>query len=207
MSEPATAPPRGSGPLPTRRQRRRYGLIVAVLAGLAVLFAWANLAWGNPMPPGSAGFWTIARLRAVNLAVMAVVAFCQGVATVAFQTAANNRIITPSIMGFESLYVLIQTGAVFFLGEAGLLAVQGLGQYVLQVGLMVGFATLLYGWLLTDRFGSLHILLLVGIVLGAGLGAVATFMRNLLTPSEFDLLSARLIGSLANADADYLPVS
>ncbi len=40
-------------------------------------------------------------MRATNLIVIAVVVVCQAVATVSFQSATNNRIITPSIMGFE----------------------------------------------------------------------------------------------------------
>ena len=42
---------------------------------------------------------------------MLIVAFCQAFATVSFHTATNNRIITPSIMGFESLYVAVHCGA------------------------------------------------------------------------------------------------
>lgn len=207
MAEALLAPVRHSGPLATSRARRRYTLIVTGLAVLAVLLAVGHLAWENPMPVGSDGFWTIARMRATSLAVIIVVAFCQGIATVSFQTVTNNRIITPSIMGFEALYVLVQTSAVFFLGAAGILAVQGVGQYLLQVGLMVGFAAVLYGWLLSGSRGNMQIMLLVGIILGAGMGAISTFMQRLLTPSEFDLLVARLIGSIANADATYLGVA
>lgn len=203
----AAAPVRHSGALTSARERRRYRLIVAALAGLAVLLAAGHLAWDNPMPVGSDGFWTIARMRATSLVVIIVVAFCQGIATVSFQTVTNNRIITPSIMGFEALYVLVQTSAVFFLGAAGIMAVQGVGQYLLQVCLMVGFAALLYGWLLTGSRGNMQIMLLVGIILAAGMGAISTFMQRLLTPSEFDLLIARLIGSIANADATYLGVA
>lgn len=208
MADLATlAPGRHSGALPSAAERRRYRTIVTALAVAAVLLAVGHLAWDNPMPVGSDGFWTIARMRATSLAVIVVVAFCQGIATVSFQTVTNNRIITPSIMGFEALYVLVQTSAVFFLGAAGILAVQGAGQYLLQVGLMVGFAAVLYGWLLSGSRGNMQIMLLVGIILGAGMGAISTFMQRLLTPSEFDLLIARLIGSIANADATYLGVA
>src|SRR5699024_11981463 len=54
-----------------------------------------------------------------------LVAFCQAVATITFMTVTNNRIITPSIMGFESLYTVIQTGAVYAFGVAGVVALQG----------------------------------------------------------------------------------
>ncbi|MDO5533407.1 MAG: iron chelate uptake ABC transporter family permease subunit [Propionibacteriaceae bacterium] len=202
---PRTA--RASGPLPTASGRRRYTLVVAGLIGLAVLITIGSLAWANPMPVGSPGFWLIAEMRATNLAVIAVVACAQAFATVAFQTVTGNRILTPSIMGFESLYRVVQTAAVFVLGGTGVAAVTGLVPFLAQVALMVAFATLLYGWLFSGRNSSLHVTLLVGIILGAGLGAIATFMQRLLTPSEFDVLTARLIGSIATAQTSYLWVA
>ena len=54
---------RGSGALPTAATRRRYWTIFGVLAVLAVGFAVAHLAYGNPMPFGSRGFWLIAEMR------------------------------------------------------------------------------------------------------------------------------------------------
>lgn len=198
---------RHSGAFPSLGARRRYWAIVAGLIGLAVAIAYGLLAWDNPMPFGTTGFWRIANLRATNLVVVIVVSFCQALATVAFQTATNNRIITPSIMGFESLYRVVQTGAVFVFGIAGVTVLQGVWQFLAQVALMVAFSALLYGWLLTGRYGNLQSMLLIGIILGGGLGALATFMQRMLTPTEFDVLTARLIGSVANADASYLAVS
>lgn len=199
--------PRASGAFATAAARRRFRAVVAGLAAVAVLVVVGTLAWDNPMPVGSTGFWRVAELRATSLAVIVVVAFCQGIATVAFQTVTGNRILTPSIIGFESLYRVVQTGAVFLLGAGGVLAVQGVGPYLAQVALMVAFAGLLFGWLLSGRFANLQVMLLIGIVLGGGLGALATFLQRLLTPTEFDILTARLIGSVANADASYLPVA
>jgi iron complex transport system permease protein len=197
----------GAGPFASSRVRRRYWVLLSALVVLALGFAFGLLAWDNPMPLGTDGFWRIAELRATSVIVMAIVAFCQALATVGFQTATNNRIITPSIMGFESLYVAVQTGAVYFLGVAGLVSLQGLPQFVLQVAIMVGLSLALYGWLLSGKYGNLQIMLLVGIIVGGGLGAVATFMQRLLTPSEFDILTAKMFGSVSNADASYLPVA
>lgn len=190
-----------------RRSRRRAVIVLGILSTLALGFAWGLLAWDNPMPAGSDGFWRIAEMRATNLVVMAIVAFCQALATVGFQTVTNNRILTPSIMGFESLYIAVQTSSVYLFGIAGLVAIQGVTQFTLQIVLMVGLAMALYGWLLTGRLGNLQVMLLVGIIVGGGLGAIATFMARLLSPSEFDVLAARLFGSISNADAAYIPVA
>ncbi|WP_327078696.1 iron chelate uptake ABC transporter family permease subunit [Kytococcus aerolatus] len=196
-----------TGPFATPSARRRYALTLGALTVLAGLVAFGLLAWDNPLPVGSEGFWIIAEMRATSLVVLAVVVTGQAVATVAFQCAAANRIVTPSIMGFEALYVAISTAAVYFFGAAGLGRLQGLPQYVLSVALMVVLAVLLFGSLLTSRRRSIHAMLLVGIVIGGGLGSMSAFMQRLLTPSEFDVLTARLFGSVANADPSYLPVA
>ena len=196
----------GSGAFATARQLRRYWILVGTLTLLSVVIAVGIVTWDNPMPFGTAGFWRITQMRATNLVVIAIVV-CQAVATVSFQSATNNRIITPSIMGFEALYVAIQTAAVFFLGAVGVTALTGVPQFALMVVLMVGFSLMLYGWLLSGKYGNMQVMLLVGIVLGGGLGSVATFMQRMLTPSEFDILTAKLFGSVSNADASYLPLA
>lgn len=180
---------------------------IVVLAVAAIALTILLLAWGNPMPVGSRGFWLIAKLRVTNILIIALVSFAQASATVAFQTVTGNRILTPSIMGFEALYKVVQTSAIFFFGIAGLDYLIGLPSFLLQTCLMVGLAVLLYGWLLSDRFGDLPTMLLIGIVIGGGLGSIATFMQRLLSPSEFDVLTARMFGSLTNAQTEYLPVS
>ena len=198
---------RASGALPTARSHKRYWIVLAVLITMAVGFGFGLLAWDNPMPLGSTGFWRIAEMRGTSVVIMLVVAICQAMATVSFQTATNNRIITPSIMGFESLYIAVQTGAVFFLGAAGVTAVQGIPAFIIQILIMVGLSMALYGWLLSGKYGNLAIMLLIGIVIGGGLGSISVFMQRLLTPSEFDVLTARLFGSISNAEVSYLPIA
>ena len=98
------APERFSGALPTKAKKRRYWIMMGVLGLLALAVTAATLAWKSPVPISHPGFWAISQLRASTLLVIAVVAFAQATATIAFQTVTNNRILTPSIMGFESLY-------------------------------------------------------------------------------------------------------
>ena len=195
------------GAFQTSQSKRRYWLLTVSLVVAALLFTAGLLSWGNPMDFGTRGYWLIAERRMNSVIAMAVVAVCQAVATVAFQTVTNNRIITPSIMGFESLYVAIHTSTVYFLGAAGLNNARTLEMFVVQLVLMVGLSLILYTWLLAGDNPNMHAMLLVGIVLGGGLGSVSTFMQRLLTPSEFDLLTARLFGSVNNADPAYYPLA
>ena len=175
---PETMTRAGHGAFADSRAAERYWLILAILVLLAPAVCYGILAWGNPMPVNSPGFWRIAQLRATSVTVILVVAWCQALATVAFQTITNNRIITPSIMGFESLYRLIQTSIVFFFGTTGLTSMNSTGQYLMQVGLMVALAALLYGRLLQSERTNIHQTLLLGIVIGTGLGGLSTYMRT-----------------------------
>lgn len=179
----------------------RFVVLGVVVAAAAVLL----LTWSIPLDPAQRGYWLAVELRLTTVATVAIVACCQAVATVLFHTATGNRILTPSIMGFDALYVVMQTALVFFFGGAALSATDGLAKVALQSALMVGFATLLYGWLFAGKRGNLHIMLLIGIVLGVGFGSLSSVMQRLLTPSDFDLLSARLFGNLSNSNPEYLP--
>lgn len=198
---------RSAGAFQTARAARKYWIILGATVTLGLLFAFGLLAWNNPLPFGSEGFWLIAERRGDAVIAMAIVAVCQAVATLAFQTVTNNRIITPSIMGFESLYTAIHTSTVYFFGAAGLIGARTLETFVVQLILMIGLSLILYSWLLTGRHANMHAMLLVGIIIGGGLGSVSTFMQRMLTPSEFDVLTARLFGSVNNADPGYYPVA
>src|SRR5690606_22036460 len=119
------------------------------------------------MTLGAKGSWSfVLSFRGKKLLGLILVAYAISVSTVLFQTVANNRILTPSIMGFDALYVLIKTGLVFFFGIGALVAVDPQIQFVLQVAVMVVFALLLFRWLFLGEERSLHLLVLVGIVFG-----------------------------------------
>ncbi|GGG76590.1 iron chelate uptake ABC transporter family permease subunit [Corynebacterium pelargi] len=180
---------------------RRYWILLGIIYAVGIGCAIGLLSYDNPMPFGTETFWLIAQRRLNAVLAIALVAACQAFATLAFQTVVNNRIVTPSIMGFEALYRTIHTATVFF-GVAALS--HTFSMFIFQLVLMVGFSLLLYAWLLGK---DMHAMLLVGIVLGGGLGSLATFMQRLLTPSEFDLLTARLFGSIVNAQAQYFPIA
>lgn len=191
----------------TRESYIRYIYLVSILAVGAVVFTLGLLLYNNPVAVTSPSFGPVVQRRLNALIAMGIGAVCQGVATLAFQTVTNNRIITPSLLGFEALYSVIQTSLLFFGGLQVLLAFNGAGAFLLQVGLMVGLSLILYGSLLNSARQNLQLLLLVGIVLGTSMRSLATFIRRLLEPTEFDILQARLFASVNNADAESFPIA
>ncbi|WP_144629939.1 iron chelate uptake ABC transporter family permease subunit [Arthrobacter woluwensis] len=152
-------------------------------------------------------FWFALDARLSMLAAMVIAAFTQGVGTVVFHTVTGNRILTPSIMGLDSMYTLSQTLMVFVFGGAAVAQQEGIGKVLAQTALMVVFATILYRWLFSGRNGSLYILLLVGVVFGLAFDSIAVFVQRMLNPTDYDLLSARLFGRMGDVNVSHLPVA
>ena len=190
----------------SKKEEKRYWILLITLIALGILSAYGLLVYNNPVPVDSPSFIPVVKRRMVALGAMIIAAICQSLATVAFQSITNNRIITPSLLGFEALYSAIHTSTMFFFGVSAFISFTGVGSFVFQVVLMVLLSLILYGWLLSGKYGNLQLMLLVGIIIGAGLRSVSTFMRRLLAPSEFDILQARLFGSVNNANSEYYPV-
>ena len=188
------------------RERTTYWVILISLLLLGGLFAAGLLLYNNPVPVDSPSFIPVTKRRMVAVTAMLIAAVCQSLSTVAFHTITSNRIITPSLLGYDSLYSTIQTSMMFFFGAGALVNFTGTGPFLLQVALMILMSLILYGWLLSGKYGNLQLMLLVGIIIGGGLNSVSTFMRRVLSPSEFDVLQARLFGSVNNADPAYFPV-
>ena len=192
----------------SKKEERRYWILLITLILLGVLASYGLLVYKNPVPIDSPSFIPIVRRRMVALTSMIISAICQSLATVAFQSSTNNRIITPSLLGFEALYSTINTSTMFFFGATAFISfTTGVSSFLFQVAVMVLVCLLLYGWLLSGKYGNLQLMLLVGVIIGTGLRSVSAFMRRLLAPSEFDLLQAKLFGSVSNARAEYFPIA
>nr|WP_268866056.1 iron chelate uptake ABC transporter family permease subunit [Microbacterium sp. ZXX196] len=141
-----------------------------------------------------------ARIRGLTIAAMAVVATAVGVSTVVFHTITQNRILTPSIMGFDAFYGLITTVMVFAFGAAGFLAADSLVLWALQVAVMVGFSVLLFTWMFGGKRRSIHLMLLVGIVLGTFFRSFTEWMQRMLDPLDFQVVTDAMFASLTRPD-------
>jgi len=187
------------------RDARRYWMILSICLGVGILATVGLIFYNNPVPVDSPSFMPVVKRRLVAVVAMFIAALCHSFATVTFQSVTGNRIITPSLLGYESLYSFIQTSIMFVFGANALVNFSGIGAFFIQVGLMITLSLILFGWLLSGKYGNLHLMLLIGIIIGTGLNSVSGFMRRMLAPSEFDLLQSRLIGSVTNADSEYFP--
>lgn len=195
----ASAPP--SSPLRARvavswaQPWVRLAVLGAVVLALTAVYLFGDV-------PGSLSF--ALEIRSRTVLAMLVVSTAVGVSTVVFHTITQNRILTPSIMGFDAFYLLISTVVVFVSGSAAFLAFDQLTLWAVQVAVMVAFSVLLFGWLFGGKRRSIHLMLLVGIVLGTFFRSFTEWMQRMLDPLDFQVLSDAMFASLTRPDGTLL---
>ena len=187
---------------PDARNRLSSSTIL-MITGLTAL-----VACGLFMTLGARGSWSfLLPFRGTKLLAMLLVAYAIAVSTVLFQTISNNRILTPAIMGFDSLYTLIQTCLVFGFGAHRVSALDPRLLFVGECGVMILFCCLLYRWLFSGAIRSLHLLMLVGIIFGVLFRSLAGFLQRVIDPNDFIVLQDRLFASFNTVDAGLLGIS
>lgn len=191
----------------SKKEEKKYWILLLSLIALGIFASYGLLVYNNPVPIDSPSFVPVVRRRMFALIAMIVSAVCQSLSTVTFQSITGNKIITPSLLGFEALYSTIHTSTMFLFGATAFISFSGIESFVFQVSVMVLMCLILYGWLLSGKYGNLQLMLLVGVIMGTGLRSLSSFMRRLLAPSEFDILQARLFGSVNNAESEYFPLA
>ncbi|PVX39830.1 iron complex transport system permease protein [Pasteurella langaaensis DSM 22999] len=142
--------------------------------------------------------------RVLNLIAIAVTGAAIALATMIFQVIANNRILTPSILGLDSLYLLIQTLIIFMFGFTTLMSVNQTLLFLVSTSIMVGFALLLYYFLFRRESQNIFFLLLVGIVFGTFFQSMTTFMEVLIDPNEFQVAQDIGVASFNRINQDIL---
>ncbi|MEB5482168.1 iron chelate uptake ABC transporter family permease subunit [Shouchella clausii] len=176
-----------------------YLLLGALLAALIGTFLFIDIA------PGAWDYALPRRGRSVVAIIIVGGAIASS--TLFFQTITNNRILTPSIIGLDSLYMLIQTLLVFLFGTIGLVAINKYVNFGLSIVFMVLFAVLLYALMFKKEGQNLYFLLLVGIVFGTLFSSLSTFLQVMIDPNEFLTIQNRMFASFSNINVDLLWLS
>lgn len=177
--------------------KAKTGLLAAVALILIGLFLFVDLG----------GSWDYALPRRIKK-VLAIVLTGGSIAlsTTVFQTITNNRILTPSVMGLDSLYVLIQTFVVFAFGSFTLYEL-GNVNFLINVGGMILFSGVLYRILFRREGNNIYFLLLIGMIFGSLFSSLSSFMEVLIDPNEFQYVSDKMFASFNNVKTELLLIS
>ncbi|MGD6833041.1 iron chelate uptake ABC transporter family permease subunit [Sutcliffiella halmapala] len=180
------------------KQNYRIILLACLAVLICSLFLFYNIgpSWEYILPR-----------RAIKVFAIVLTGSAIAFSTVIFQTITSNRILTPSIIGLDSLYMLIQTFLIFVFGSTSFIAMNKNMNFLISILLMAGFAMLLYRFLFKGEGRNIYFLLLVGIVFGTLFGSLSTFMQVLIDPNEFMMVQDRMFASFNNVNSDLLILS
>ncbi|GAB2602257.1 iron chelate uptake ABC transporter family permease subunit [Nitrincola alkalisediminis] len=167
-----------------------------ILASLLFMTLNVRAGWAFTLP-----------FRGEKLLGLLLVAYCIAISTVLFQTLTHNRILSPGIMGFDFLYLLLQSLMVYSFGTVFFSQISPSLKWIGEVLVMVGVMCLLFYWLFIRQQRHLHVLVLVGIILGTLFRSLNAMIARLMDPVEFDLLQDVMFASFNQMDSALLGVS
>lgn len=174
--------------------RGRHLVWLAVVA-LALVFVFAN---------AGLDFDYVIPKRLARLAAMVIGGVCVACSAIAFQTLSGNRILTPAIMGYEAVYLLLQALLVLAMGVQGVVMLGSSGNFLLSVLLMLGYSWALHRWLFRDGKSNVYFLLLVGLVLTMVMATFTQFVQLKVSPGEFSMLLGYTQASFNRASPQLL---
>lgn len=169
-----------------------------VLLISAILFLTVNVHghWDFTLP-----------LRGKKLLALMVVGYAIGVSTLLFQTLTHNPILTPSLLGFDSLYVLLQSLLVFFLGAISFTSLNPIAKFSLEIVLMFGASLLLFKLLFSKSSQDLTRLILVGVIFGVLFRSLSALIARLINPDDFVVVQSASYAQFNTVNPQLLSIS
>ena len=149
-------------------------------------------------------FFYALKLRTPKLIVMIITAFAIGGASLVFQSVINNTIVTPCLLGMNSLYTLIHTAVVFFAGSTSVLANNANLSFAVDLVIMGITATVIYGWLFKKTNYNVLYVLLIGTVLTSFFSSIQSTLTRVMDPNEYDNLLSTLVASFSNVNSEII---
>lgn len=145
--------------------------------------------------------------RTIRLFSMLVVGISVAYSSIIFQTITNNRILTPSIMGYEAIFILFQTLIVFIYGDKAFKVINQQENFVYAVLLMLVFSLLLYFLMFGKNRRSMYYLLLMGMVFGTLFMTMSQFLHIMIDPNQFTMVQNFMFVSFAKMNTKLLSIA
>ena len=145
--------------------------------------------------------------RIIKIIVMVIVAFCIGLASLIFQSIINNYIVTPCLLGMNSLYTLIHTMFVFILGSSNILVTNNNLIFVVDLTIMTIISLFIYYFLFKKVNYNIIYILLVGTLLTSFFTSIQNALVRVMDPNEYDSLLSKIVPSFNNINTNIIALA
>jgi iron complex transport system permease protein len=181
------------------RDSIKMALLAVVCIVMIAVFIGQGLTWDN--------YEFFLKLRTPKMLSIVLAAIAISTSSLVFQTITNNRILTPSILGFDNLYMLVQVSLLFVFGSLSFWVVDAVANFTLSVCIMVLFSFGLFHFYFKSKRNNVFTLLLIGIVCGSVFGSLSNFLAMTIDPNEFAVLQNVMFASFNNVKGDLVYLS
>ncbi|EPJ2922894.1 iron chelate uptake ABC transporter family permease subunit [Pseudomonas aeruginosa] len=176
------------------RMANRYGLWTLVIAAaLIFIFVQSGFDFGYVIPK-----------RLNRLATIVIGGICVAVSSIIFQTIAGNRILTPAVMGYEAVYLLLQSLLTLIVGGHGLIAIGRNEGFFLSIAFMLAYSWVVHRYLFRDGKRNVYYLLLLGLVLTMLFSTIIQFVQLKISPGDFGIVQGFIYASFNRARPEQL---
>lgn len=180
-------------------QKKKIYLLAIVLMVFVILFIGIGLNSKN---------WEYALFRRIPK-IIGIILTGSSIAfsSIVFQTITNNRILTPSVLGLDSLYIFMQTFIVFVFGSNAIFSTNPRLNFILAAGFMVLFSIILFRLLFKGENKNIFFLILFGMIIGTFFQSLSSFMQFIIDPNEFLVVQNRMFASFNNMNTSILYIA
>jgi len=124
--------------------------------------------------------------------------------SLSFQTITQSRVLTPSMIGFDSVFVGTQTALVFFFGAQHSLFANPYINYLVTAGVMVVISMLMFGAILRNHRNNIVFLLMFGLVLSGIIGSGTSYLQIIMNESDFFQVAAATSVNVNNMNVSII---
>lgn len=190
-----------------RKKRRRRDRTVFFILIFCVLISMMGYLLFNSYPGKPQLFRYILSLRLPTLICMIIASVAIGGATLIFQSIVNNQIVTPALLGMNSIYTFLHTAVAFIVGTGSKLYLNPNLSFCVDLITMGVVATLVYWYLFKKTKHNILYIMLIGTVLSSFFGSIQSSMIRIMEPDEYDTLLTALVADFNNVNGEIIVIS
>ncbi|WP_162140081.1 iron chelate uptake ABC transporter family permease subunit [Haploplasma axanthum] len=197
----------------SKKQKKMFLVIsiILILLSLTYIFLWvftqSDLIKKGYNPNMLSVYLKIIKRRSIQLLAIIVSTILISTSSLVFQTLTKNRILTPSILGFDAIFIVTQTLLVSLLGITSIYISNVYTNFFISVVAMIGVTLLIYKLVLSKNKNNVILLLLVGMVITSLAGSISNFIQVFMSPEEFQTVSSLTTISLTNINEQLVFVA
>lgn len=179
--------------------RKRFLVLILLSLAFIALYMTVNVRFDHPKL-----FAYAMEQRSRKVIVMIIVAFAIGAASMVFQSIIHNTIVTPCLLGMNSLYSLVHTAVAFFLGTGSILARNSNLAFLVDLLIMGVTATFIYSYIFKKTRHNVLYVLLIGTVLTSFFSSIQSTLVRSMDPNEYETLLTTLVASFSNINEEII---